>query len=302
MKVSVVIPTLNRPEPLIGTLVSLLNQTWDDYEIIVVDQSPEPNHEVEAMLLTAPRNVRYFRIDSIGSPAARNYGIEWATGDVVLSCDDDIIAHPTLIECHAKNYEDESIGGVAGRVLLPHDTPLTKKSRVGRFNRWTGCLTAHFNAHVRTEVDHVLGANASFRRDVLQRVGGFDPAFSGTGFFEEADLSLRIKAAGYRLVFDPTAVVQHLQFGSGGNRVSRREHIYWQFHNRVLLFRRHMPRGAAPIYAMTQIARAIGYALRERDPRLFDIALRGWAEGLLHFPRNCVRNKGRKTLCTPSQR
>lgn len=295
MKVSVVIPTLNRPEPLLGTLGSLLNQTWDDYEIIVVDQSPEPNREVEKMLSTAPRNVRYFWVDSVGSPAARNYGIEWATGEVVLSCDDDIIAHPTLIECHVKDYEDASIGGVAGRVLSPRDKPLTKRSRVGTFNRWTGSLTAHFNATTRTDVDHVLGANASFRRDVLRQVGGFDPAFSGTGFFEEADLSLRIKAAGYRLVFDPTAVVQHLQFGSGGNRVSMREHIYWQFHNRVWLFRRHMRRWSTPIYVMTQIARAVGYALRERDPRLFDIALRGFVEGLLHFHQNCVRNKGRKT-------
>ena len=301
MKVSVVVPTLNRPEPLIGTLVSLLNQTWDDYEIIVVDQSPEQNDEVEAMLHTAPHNVRYFLVDSMGSPAARNYGIEWATGDVVLSCDDDIIAHPTLIECHVKNYEDESIGGVAGRVLSPRDKLLTKKSRVGTFNRWTGSLTAHFNANVCTDVDHVLGANASFRRDVLRQVGGFDLAFSGTGFFEEADLSLRIKTEGYRIVFDPTAVVQHLQFGSGGNRVSMREHIYWQFHNRVFLFRRHMPLRSAPIYAVTQIARAVGYALRERDPRLFDIALRGFAEGLLHFHQNCVRNKGRKTLCTQSK-
>jgi GT2 family glycosyltransferase len=224
-------------------------------------------------------------VDSHGSPAARNYGLQWAQGDVVLSCDDDIIAHPTLLECHAKNYEDKTVGGVAGRVLSPRDKPLGKIRGVGTFNRWTGILTANFNATIRTDVDHVLGANASFRRDVLEQIGGYDCAFSGTGFFEEADVSLRVRAIGYRIVFDPTAVVQHLQFSSGGNRVKMREHIYWQFHNRVVLFRRHVPPAAAPTYAATQMMRAVGYALRERDPQLFYFAIKGWRDGLARSRR-----------------
>jgi GT2 family glycosyltransferase len=301
MKISVVIPTRNRHEPLLGTLASLMNQTWRDYEIIVVDQSPQPHPEVEAMTRNPAPNVRYFRMDSVGSPAARNYGIEWAEGDVVLSCDDDIIAHPTLLECHAQNYADDSVGGVGGRVLSARDKPLTKRSRVGRFNRWTGCLTANFHADVRADVDHVLGANASFRRDALRQVGGFDLAFSGTGFFEEADLSLRLRAAGFRIVFDPTAVVQHLQFGSGGNRVKMREHIYWQFHNRVFLFRRHMTLWSAPTFVATQLARAAGYAVRERDPHLFDVALRGWIDGLQRWnvptlQRSNLQKSGHESL------
>jgi GT2 family glycosyltransferase len=281
MKVSVVVPTLNRPEPLIGTLVSLLNQTWDDYEIIVVDQSPEQNYEVEAMLHTAPHNVRYFLVDSMGSPAARNYGIEWATGDVVLSCDDDIIAHPTLIECHAKNYEDKSIGGVAGRVLTKEDKPLEKTRHVGACNSYTGWMTGNFNATTRCDVEHVQGSNCSFRRAVLKQVGGFDEAFTKLGHFEEADLSLRVRRAGWRIVFDPNATATHLQHPAAGNRpMSFRERTYWHFHNYGLLFWKDMRRVGLPLFLAVQTARAAGYAVRQRDPLLFGVGVCALVRGL----------------------
>ncbi|MCS6862400.1 MAG: glycosyltransferase family 2 protein [Abditibacteriales bacterium] len=290
MKVSVVIPTLNRPEPLIGTLVSLLNQTWDDYEIIVVDQSPSPNPEVEALLLTAPHNVRYFLVDSKGSPAARNYGIEWATGDVVLSCDDDIIAHPTLIECHARNYADASIGGVAGRVLTQEDKPLSRIRHVGTCNYYTGWMTGNFNATMRCDVEHVQGANCSFRRAVLKQVGGFDEAFTPLGHFEEADLSLRVRRAGWRIVFDPHAAVTHLQHPAAGNRpISFRERTYWHFHNYGLLFWKDMRRVGLPLFLAVQTARAAGYAVRQRDPLLWGIGVCALARGLVRAMRESQR-------------
>jgi GT2 family glycosyltransferase len=51
------------------------------------------------------------------------------------------------------------------------------------------------------------------RRDVWKKLGGFDPVY-GFGYFEEADYCLRLWAAGWRVVYAPTVVTEHFEFGS----------------------------------------------------------------------------------------
>ena len=59
------------------------------------------------------------------------------------------------------------------------------------------------------DVDHAIGCNVSFRSTALGQVGEFDSNYDGPSFMEETDLCLRVRQAGYRLLFDPDAVVVH---------------------------------------------------------------------------------------------
>lgn len=277
---SAVIPTLGRQDVLAQTLESLLAQTCEDHEIIVVDQSETPADGAAGAL--TDRRVRYFHVCFRGSPAARNFGIDRARSEIVFSGDDDILACPDLLRAHLECYADPRVGGVAGRVLTREDRPLRPEDRVGAVNWLTAKMTGNFHAGGRREVLHVQGSNCSFRRSVLREVGGFDKAFTGIGHFEEADLSLRVIRAGWKLVFEPRAEVQHLQYGGGGNRPQSFDaRTFWHFHNYGVLFRKHFGLASLPVFVAYQGMRALGYAVRERQPGLVATAAVALARGLL---------------------
>jgi len=61
----------------------------------------------------------------------------------------------------------------------------------------------------QVEVDHLIGCNMSFRRKALEQVGGFDPNYTLTNLREETDLCVRVKKAGWRIVFTPSIAVVH---------------------------------------------------------------------------------------------
>ena len=234
---SVIICTRNRPQTVCDAVEKVASQRQRTAEVIVVDQSDEANEE-----LAARPDVTYLRDPQRGAPRAKNLGISTASGEILLFLDDDTVAPPGLVEAHLANYADESVHAVAGRVLCPDDPPLDPRAPIGRLCLRDLSMTANFHATRRAEVDHVYGCNWSVRREVLERVGGFDeslqPEGKGTAFFEEAELSLRIRRAGSRIVFDPLAVAEHRKAPTGGCRPrDQREWSYWFYRNKTILFR-----------------------------------------------------------------
>ncbi len=116
LKVSVILPTRNRPLLLEAALQSVLGQTHPVHEILVVDDGSEPCHQpnLEALAATSPR-IRLLRQGSCqGVSAARNRGLEEATGDALLFLDDDDLLLPAMVEtCGAKLEADPGLGVVA---------------------------------------------------------------------------------------------------------------------------------------------------------------------------------------------
>jgi GT2 family glycosyltransferase len=145
---------------------------------------------------------------------ARNAAIQHAHGRIVLFVDDDVIPSPSLLDAHADAYADLSVGGVAGRILGPNETD-GSATHIPAAD-W---MDTNFNMRCRTLVETARGCNMSFRRDLLLKVGGFDPGFRPPFFFrEDSDVSFRIREAGYELIFEPAACLRHLEAKSGGAR------------------------------------------------------------------------------------
>ena len=70
------------------------------------------------------------------------------------------------------------------------------------------------------DVEFSSGVFLMARRSLLNELGGFDEAFA-PAYYEDADLCLRIRGAGYRVVYDPGVIVYHLEYGSAvSNRAS----------------------------------------------------------------------------------
>src|ERR1700733_2038251 len=103
--VSVIIATYNRGEVLCDTVAMALAQDYPDFEVIVVDQTPEPPAMVREFVKAAGDRLRYVRREIPNLPAARNTGIRIARGEIVVFIDDDVIIGPEYVTAHVRLYE-----------------------------------------------------------------------------------------------------------------------------------------------------------------------------------------------------
>jgi len=97
-RVSVIIPAYDRPDMLQEAIVSVLDQTYDDFEVVVVDDgSPEPLEPVVEQF--DDNRIEYHRLEeNQGANVARNTGIEKSSGDYLAFLDDDDRWKPTKLE------------------------------------------------------------------------------------------------------------------------------------------------------------------------------------------------------------
>lgn len=252
--VSVVIPTYRREELLCAALTDVLGLDHPDLEVIVVDQTPEHAPATRAFLDSVADRVRLIRQPRPHVVTALNAGVRAARGEIVLFLDDDIrIPDPRLVARHLVNYGDPLVGGVAGRVV---DAATAAE---GCYDRRSadpvfGFFHTGWNHRTRAVVYTAPGANMSFRRELLERLGGFDERFVGNAFRFENDFVLRLHRAGRAVVFDPAAEVLHFYASPGGND---NRHLHgrdpgshgWYvafFHNHVYCNLKHAPRRHLP--------------------------------------------------------
>jgi GT2 family glycosyltransferase len=144
--------------------------------------------------------------------ASRNLGLEQAVGDVVAYVDDDAYAVPDWAGQILLPYCDPTVGAVGGQALNGIEGERNPAAPVGKLTPW-GEVIGNFGADIGgvIDVDHLMGCNMSFRRDLLARLGGFIEFYPNgrCSTFEEVDLCLRIRRLGLRVVYNSSASVLH---------------------------------------------------------------------------------------------
>ena len=144
-----------------------------------------------------------------------------------------------------------------------------------------GTVSRDFDAERFADVEHLPGGNMSFRRRVFEQVGGFDVRFGGAAMGEETDFCLRARRAGFRLVFDPRASIEHLHLSTGGCREARFEDwLFWHAHNGMLFALRWSRTAAWPVFILGRIARFALFSIEHGSPALMATGLRGLLRGM----------------------
>ncbi|MCX6792180.1 MAG: glycosyltransferase [Candidatus Gottesmanbacteria bacterium] len=277
--VSIIIPTYKRQESLHKLLRSLTTENGQYLEIIVVVQGEKRNK--------LPRNVkvRYLKMPSMTH--ARNIGTGKARGKFILFLDDDVIVSKGLIKNHVKNFRDLMVAATCGRVITPGQRLEPKYRKIGQVDLLGG-VSGGFSSTIRQEVNTVIGCNMCWRRDVYIALGGVDERFTGNALREETDLSLRAKTLGYKIIFEPKAVVEHHRTEIGGARKSegRIQWYYDLFSNETYFFLKHRMKVLLPIFWMTKIGWAIrcmfGFG-REVSTRSISTPFAGMVDGVRKY-------------------
>jgi len=281
MKVSVVICTYGRPREVKRLLLQLQKQKYESFEVLVICQGDKEDMEKIKDSIETIYPVRYYYEMSPNLPHARNIGLKEASGEVIIFLDDDVRPYDALIEAHIANYTDSTIGVVGGRILGEKYEEDVPDSKIGMVRKFDGFAHLGFHKDVKREVMHVKGGNMSARRDMALKLGGFDERFEGTAECEELDFCLRVLKKGYKIIFDPTAVIEHFLLPYAGCRVaSREEEVYWLYRNHSLAFLKNLNKLFYPTLLVEYIVRIILRSLRWRNPGIILIGFKGIRDGL----------------------
>lgn len=111
MKVSIIIPTFNRSNLLLETIHSFCNQTYTNWETIFIDDGSTDDTEAQIKSIEDKR-IKYFKREKPfkkGPAGCRNFGLEKATGDLILFFDDDDIAHPELLKNVISTFKNKNL-------------------------------------------------------------------------------------------------------------------------------------------------------------------------------------------------
>lgn len=213
-RASLIIPTYNRGELLCRTIEMALDQSYDDYEVIVVDQTRDYPAEIRAQLDALTRRVRYITLHKPNLPAARNAGFRQAHGEIIIFIDDDVIIDRDYVSAHVANFNEANTGAVAGLTL---GSPTADPEETFAVARWWFQARQDFLLGERGEMTWVNGGNTAYARSALVAAGLWDEYFAGSGWFEDADISVRIRGRGYRVLLDSRIRLVHLNAQQGGS-------------------------------------------------------------------------------------
>lgn len=199
LSVSVVVPTRNRAEQVLRTIRSVLEQANPvaDEVIVVDDASTDGTPACVAAVFAGEPRLRILILDRHSGPAiARNRGWRAATGHIVAFTDDDCEPEPGWLAGLTRAMAQADV--VQGR------TDIAGAERKAPFRRWIE--VQDFDYFFET-------CNIAYRRDLLERLGGFDESFgrsrAGAPNGEDTDLGWRAVEAGASYTFASDAVVQH---------------------------------------------------------------------------------------------
>ena len=201
--ISIVIPAYNCEDTMKACLDSLLQLSYPNREIIIVDDgSTDGTHAI----LERYSGIRVIRTENSGPSHARNIGIREAKGDFIAFTDSDCIVEENWLEELRRGFHNESVAGVGGDQKSPaDDTPFGKN--VQRFMKAVGFVTDYIKTGKRLKkTNHNPTCNVLYRRSVLLESGLFDEKLWPG---EDVEIDLKIERLGYTLYYNPEAVVYH---------------------------------------------------------------------------------------------
>ncbi len=217
---SVIVCTYNRAESLRTTLGILGGQDYadGDLEILVVDNNSQDHTRqvVEHAARRSPVPVRYHFEPRQGLSRARNAGIGVARGEIIAFIDDD--AYPRGADWAyrlASTFEDPTVGAAGGDAEPIWPDRGRPDWLHNRLLNYLGVVRFSYGTVTDLKYPHFpYGVNISFRRELLETIGGFlesagrqgDVLLSG----EEIELCRRVCEAGRRVVYVPGAAVHHV--------------------------------------------------------------------------------------------
>ncbi len=203
-KFSVVITVFNKEKYIAQTLNSVFAQTFQDFEVVVLNDGSTDNSEAEIAKFDDPR-LRYFSQRNQGAGAARNAAIAKAQAEYIALLDADDYWHPYYLEEQNRltvQYPSQSVFATAAEIKRNGKTFKNQYS-IKTFGK-DATVVNYFDA---SQLDSVLHSSSTvLKKDVFKNVGWYDPKIKSG---QDTDLYVRIGLK-YKVVFSPKVCATYI--------------------------------------------------------------------------------------------
>jgi lipopolysaccharide/colanic/teichoic acid biosynthesis glycosyltransferase/GT2 family glycosyltransferase len=197
-KVSVVIPAYNAAGIITSCIKALQEQKLSlPYEIIVVDDGSSDN-TADLAKESGAQVIRH--TEKRGAAAARNSGISAAAGDIICFTDADCMPNENWIQQILRPFTNQDIIGTKGAYATKQREIVARFVQIEYEDKYDLLLR-------QERINFIDTYSAAYRRQVLLANNGFDEQIF---YVEDQELSFRLAARGYEMVFEPPAIVYHL--------------------------------------------------------------------------------------------
>lgn len=240
---SVIVPTYNRPRYLERFVIEISKQTYSNYQVYVVDDNSACDNK---SVIPADDRYKYFRLKkNQGQTFARNYALDQATGDIVILLDDDawFLDDDAMEKIIQYFTEDDRLGCLMFDIQEPGKELLSRQK----------------NLKDRENIGGFIACACAFRKEALQKIGGFTDFLHSYG--EETDLVLKLLPHAYKIKFSKRIKVFHDYYPA-----KRSEEWYLRFRknsvrNDILIIMMRFPWYSVPFFILGKFWSHLRYTL-----------------------------------------
>lgn len=250
MDVSIIIVNYNTVYLLLDAIESILKNTKGiNYEIIVVDNNSKDG-VAEVLTNRFDKKIKFIALpENIGFGRANNKGLEFAKGRNILFLNPDTKLINNAIKILSEFLDNSPTTGACGANLLDenmkpaHSFKRFFPSIIGDINETLGQFperliygkNINFNyTNNPLSVAYIFGADLMIKKNIIDNVGAFNPSFFM--YAEEAELCLRIKNSGLKIMSVPSALIQHLEGKSFSNEKINEIRLEMQERGRFIFY------------------------------------------------------------------
>ena len=220
--VSIIIVNYNKNQDTLDCLKSLKNQTYNNFEILLVDNGSEYNSFLELK-----KELKQFKDDleialirnkvNLYFAGGNNKAIKIADGEYICLLNNDTVVSPDFIEKMVEFLEENSDAGMISPKIKVYKNKNylwyagayvnLRKASVSRLRgRWEyDPQNQKYNKVMLT--DYAAGTALFLKKEVIKKIGLLDESFFM--YYEETDWNLRAKKKGYKIYYVPTTIIYH---------------------------------------------------------------------------------------------
>ena len=200
--VSIIIPVIKINDYIMESVPKNLELDWPDFEIIIfADEADESHHFPKTRIIASGK---------VGPAEKRDLALKYAKGEYLAFLDDDAYPQKNWLKKAMIHFEtDDKLAAVGGPAVTPESDGVLQKVSGAVFESYLGGASArnrYLSVGPKMEVDDWPTVNLIVRRDVFEKIGGFDNSFWPG---EDTKLCLDIINAGYKIIYEPDAIVFH---------------------------------------------------------------------------------------------
>lgn len=299
-KLAIIIINWNSYEVTQTTILSLDNTSYKDYDIILID-----NHSTDGSLekLEATfKEITFLKSnENLGFAGGNNLGIQYAIDKgymYTMLLNNDVEVEFNFLEPLVEKLDNNNhIGAVQPLIYFHHDRTIIWNAG-SEFNRWLGITISNgYNQrdegqkerYKEKKIDWITGCAFMVKTEILAQIGALNHQFFI--YYEDVDLSFRIKEAGYQLSYVPTSVIYHIAGMSHKSKEKTKEGFispkvhYLNSRNRIWVLKKYTKIYAIPtviLYHTCYFCSVCFYFIIKGRWQKLNAWIRGIRDGLLN--------------------